>query len=114
MNLTSRRVNGADVITLRVDRLDAAASVQFRDAMRQISLKSEGHVLLDLSHVSFLDSSGLGAIVSVWKFLGPDRRLELCGLTPLVARVFRLTRMDDVIRVHADQKSALDELVNAV
>ena len=34
------------------------------------------------------------------KLLAPDRVLELAGLTPSVARVFRLTRMDSVFTIH--------------
>jgi anti-sigma B factor antagonist len=50
--------------------------------------------------VHFLDSSGLGAVVGVMKLLAPERRLELAGLTPTVAKVFRLTRMDSVFTIH--------------
>ncbi len=57
-------------------------------------------VVLDLSSVGFLDSSGLGAVVAVMKALGPVRRLELSGLTPTVEKVFRLTRMDSVFIIH--------------
>jgi len=57
-------------------------------------------VLLDLSRVAFLDSSGLGAVVAVMKLIGPERKLELVGLTPTVAKVFRLTRMDTIFTIH--------------
>ena len=43
-----------------------------------------------------LCGAGLGAIVAVKKLLGPDRVLELSGLTPTVEKVFRLTRMDSI------------------
>ncbi|HMQ58565.1 MAG TPA: STAS domain-containing protein, partial [Rhizobiaceae bacterium] len=66
-------------------------------------------VVLDLSLVEFLDSSGLGAVVAVMKSLSPEKRLELAALTPNVARVFRLTRMDGVFRIHETLDSALCE-----
>lgn len=56
-------------------------------------------VVLDLSDVTFLDSSGLGALVAAMKLIAPQR-LDLAGLTPNVARVFRLTRMDTVFVIH--------------
>jgi anti-sigma B factor antagonist len=59
-------------------------------------------VVLDLGQVTFVDSSGLGAIVAVMKSMGDGRRLDLASLTPDVAKVFRLTRMDTVFLIHAD------------
>jgi anti-sigma B factor antagonist len=81
-------------------RLDAAVAIQFKDRMREIVATAPGRVVLDLGHVGFLDSSGLGAVIAVKKMLDPDRRLELAHLTPSVERVFRLTRMDRVFTIH--------------
>jgi anti-sigma B factor antagonist len=83
------------------DRIDAAAAVQFRDAMRAATEAGHARVVLDLARVNFVDSSGLGAIIAVMKHLGGDRTLELAGLQPAVAKVFRLTRLDEIVKVHA-------------
>ena len=45
------------------------------------------------------------------KLLGPDRSLELAGLTPTVEKVFRLTRMDSIFTIHAAVPA--DDLRNA-
>lgn len=92
-----------DLMVVRVldPRIDAASAIQFKDRMRSLALQGHPRVMLDLSHVGFLDSSGLGAVVAVMKILGPDRRLELAGLTPNVEKVFHLTRMDTVFTIHA-------------
>ena len=81
----------------------------FRDWPTTAALCTEhgdGPVILDLSRVDFIDSSGLGAIVAVMKFLAPARKLELAALTPNVERVFHLTRMDSVFPIHAAAPSA--------
>jgi len=88
------------IVTAMENRIDAAGAIQFKDRMREIVKVSARRVLLDLSRVAFLDSSGLGAVVAVMKLLGPDRKLELVGLTPTVAKVFRLTRMDSIFTIH--------------
>lgn len=54
---------------------------------------------LDLSAVDFMDSSGLGAIISIYKSMPKGRSLELTGLSSNVERVFRLTRMDTVLTI---------------
>lgn len=88
------------VVQVLADRIDATGAIRFKDGMREITQRSSGPVLLDLSQVRFLDSSGLGAVVAVMKLLGPDRRLELARLTPAVQKVFRLTRMDSIFTIH--------------
>ncbi|MGB3278776.1 MAG: STAS domain-containing protein [Pseudorhodobacter sp.] len=100
MNLTAEAHDDLLVVTVDENRIDAAGAIQFKERMREVSQDSSGRVLLDLSKVEFLDSSGLGAVVGVMKLLGAGRKLELAGLTPTVAKVFRLTRMDTVFTIH--------------
>ncbi|MBI1173022.1 anti-sigma factor antagonist [bacterium] len=100
MNLDT--THEGEIILIRVmdDRIDAASAIQFKERMREIVAVPSLRVVLDMSNVGFLDSSGLGAVVAVMKALGPLRRLELSGLTPTVEKVFRLTRMDSVFTIH--------------
>ena len=44
---------------------------------------------LNLEQVEFIDSSDLGAVVSIIKHLGKGRKMDLCALTPTVEKVFR-------------------------
>lgn len=88
------------IVHVRESRIDAAGAIDFKDRMRDLIARGPGRVLLDLSRVVFIDSSGLGAVVAVRKSLGPDRPLELAALTPAVDKVFRLTRMDTVFLIH--------------
>ena len=102
MELTTETHADALVVRVHESRLDAAIAIQFKDRMRQLAASAPPRLVLDMSRVGFLDSSGLGAVVAVMKFLAPARRLELAGLSPMVAKVFRLTRMDQVFTIHAD------------
>lgn len=88
------------VAKVNEDRIDAASAISFKERMRELGRLPGDPVILDLSHVAFLDSSGLGAMVAVMKMLAPGRRLELSGLTPNVMKVFRLTRMDSIFTLH--------------
>ena len=102
MRIETRPGADALIVQVREARIDAACAIQFKDAMREAASASEGRVVLDLSDVEFIDSSGLGAIVAAMKMLAPERRLDLAAPTPNVERVLRLTRMDSVFAVHAD------------
>ena len=105
MHLNAETLDDCLLITVGEPRIDAATAVQFKDEMRRIVGEQPPRVILDMSQVESIDSSGLGAIVSVMKFLGAERQLELAALSPKVHTVFRLTRMDAVIAIHdsADQ-----------
>lgn len=107
MKLESRQEGEDLIVVVDEARVDAAVALQFKDGMRKRITEGDGRVVLDLSKVDFLDSSGLGAVVAVMKLMGPDRRLDLAGLTPTVDKVFRLTRMDLVFRIFDDIDSAL-------
>jgi anti-sigma B factor antagonist len=100
MDLTTETQDGLLIVRAMEDRIDAAGAIQFKERMRRACQNPQPRVMLDLSRVAFLDSSGLGAVVAVMKLLGPERRLELAALTPTVAKVFRLTRMDTVFTIH--------------
>jgi len=109
MDLHIRHEAEITVVTPNEARIDAAVAIAFKDAMRAATAEGADHVVLDLSHVGFVDSSGLGAIVAAMKQMGPDRRLDLACLTPDVAKVFRLTRMDTVFTIH----ETTDDLIAA-
>ncbi len=109
MQLESRDLDTTRLITAGGDRLDAAAAIRFKDEMRNLTHDGPARIVLDMSAVSFMDSSGLGAVVGAMKQLNPDQVLELAGLTPTVMRVFSLTRMDTVFTIHPDVQTALGD-----
>ena len=109
MGLTSTSKGATQIITVHSNRIDAAMAIQFKEDMRQETQSGPDRVVLDLSQVEFIDSSGLGAIVASMKQLEKGRRLDLAGLRPIVEKVFRLTRMDTVFRLF----KSLDEAIGA-
>lgn len=98
------------IVSVQDPRIDASVAIEFKDAMRVETDSGPDLVVLDLSHVDFIDSSGLGAIVAAMKNMGNARQLVLAGLTPNVERVFKLTRMDSVFSVFPTLQGAVDEL----
>ncbi len=113
MQLETEIRGGALIVTAMMKRIDAAIAIQFKDDMRAATDGGATRVVLDLSNVDFLDSSGLGAVVAAMKLLAPDRKLELAGLTHNVEKVFRLTRMDSVFTIHTSTDAAFDDIAQA-
>lgn len=110
MELASKTEEQLRIVSVQDSRIDAAVAIEFKDAMRQETDGGPELVVLDLSQVDFIDSSGLGAIVAAMKHMGQERKLALAGLTPTVERVFKLTRMDSVFSVFPTLEGALAEL----
>ena len=88
MKLESQRRGEMIVIQVMDDRIDAAGAIQFKERMRELIAEPSDRVVLDMSNVGFLDSSGLGAVVSVMKAEAANRanfmvRVLVRSLTPL-------------------------------
>jgi anti-sigma B factor antagonist len=80
-------------------RITADVAPAFRQGLNAYTTKADGIVILDLSNVSFIDSSGLGALIGCLKAMGEDGELILCGAHESVANMFKLTRMNKVFRM---------------
>ncbi|MEO1536972.1 MAG: STAS domain-containing protein [Pseudomonadota bacterium] len=113
MQMKSQEMEGALLVTVLDTRIDAAVAVRFKNRMGELATTPSDRVILDLSKVEFLDSSGLGAVVGSMKQLGRARRLDLVGLTPTVAKVFRITRMDRVFRIFPTADDAIKDIADA-
>jgi anti-sigma B factor antagonist len=80
-------------------------------AVGQAVGSDECDVLVDLSAVGFMDSTGLGELVGAHKALQRrGRRLHLVVGSERVARLITLTALDEVLDVHRDLSSALASL----
>lgn len=100
MNIHANTTGGALVVKVEDSRIDAAVALEFKEAVRECVDGAPERIVLDLTDVDFIDSSGLGAIVATKKMAATAHTLELAGLSPTVDKVFRLTRMDRVFKIH--------------
>ncbi len=95
------------VVVPKVRRLDASVAPAFRQAVVAAVEGGDRRVVLDLAGVEFLDSSGLGALISILKALGQQGALAVCAPNAAVMSLFRLTRMDRVFSIYPGRKEAL-------
>lgn len=83
----------------------------FLNAVRRESAPT---MILDFSEVPYLDSSGLGSLVSAYtSCLKTGRRIALTGVNKRVLRVFEITRMDAVFLMFPTLSDALEAFSNA-
>lgn len=107
MLIETEQFEGTLVIHVKQARLMDNLASEFRASVAEIVEQGNDSIILDLSHVRFVDSSGLGAIVTVRKMVGPKGSLLLCGLNEQVEAVFCLTRMDTVFEIFDNTSLAL-------
>ena len=108
MGLITKRVGDVLVVGLaEPGTLEASNVGDFREEMSKL-VKGTTKVLIDMGNVTFLDSSGLGALVAIWrKISAGDGEVKLCRIVPLVQTVFDLTRMHRVFEIYATEEAAL-------
>jgi anti-sigma B factor antagonist len=109
MQTTSNQVGDITVVQVDKARIDASNSRDFKAKVVPL-VEAHPKVVIDMSAVEFVDSTGLGALVSCLKAAsasGGD--LRLCNISKPVRILFELTRMHRVFNIH----NTLDEAVAA-
>ena len=95
------------VVELRDKTLDAQTVKDFRREVQQ-PLDSHTQVVFDLSRLTFVDSSGLGVLLSCLRQVrGRGGDLKLCSLTTQVRAVFQLVRMHRLFDIFNHQVEAV-------
>jgi anti-sigma B factor antagonist len=92
-------------------RLDALTALELKEAIAERVDAGQIELVVDLSGVPFIDSSGLAALVSGFKAARQaGGSLKLAGLNEQALTVLRLTKLDRVFALYADRAAALGAL----
>jgi anti-sigma B factor antagonist len=106
--LTSRQVGDVTVIDAAGRITLGEGSSTFRDAIKDLVTKGEKKVLLNLGEVSYIDSSGIGELVSGFTTLSnAGGRLKLLNLTKRVQDLLQITKLYTVFEVFDDEAAGL-------
>jgi anti-anti-sigma factor len=94
------RIQGGEITV--AGELDLASVSLLTDAVSSVE---GGDVVLDLDQVVFIDSSGIGAIVTAYQQLARDgRRLTVARCSDIVARVFEVSGIDKLLGLSAESE----------
>jgi anti-sigma B factor antagonist len=108
MNITLDNKDGPTVVRFHEERLDAHNSKELKDYLLELLDNGAKNLILDLSEVRFVDSSGLGALLSGHKNAGlRDGRFALAGVQSRVQSMFELTRLTRVFDIYPGVEDAL-------
>ena len=110
MKLDVIRKDGILIITRKVKRIDASIATDLKSKLIDFLENGDKVIVINLSEVDFIDSSGLGAMVLILRKIGTDGRIKLCKLNESVRSIFELTRLDKVFEIHKSEEGALESL----
>lgn len=105
----SARLDGDDVLVVGLSQscLDSTNAHDFYDAMRSL-MPGRTRILVDLTGVTFVDASGLGALMSCLRHVhGCKGELRLCEMDRRVRVLFDLMRMQRVFNIQGSRGQAL-------
>ncbi|KGA99608.1 STAS domain-containing protein [Leclercia pneumoniae] len=110
MNIDTERQPNVNILTPSVRRLDASVAAAFKEAITREIGDDQKALIVDFSKIDFIDSSGLGTLVSLLKMMNGKGEMTLCALNPGIRNMFNLTRMDRIFRICPDRAAALAQL----
>jgi anti-sigma B factor antagonist len=109
MNLKTEAYGKQMVIFVREERLDAHNSEELKAEMNRLFAAGSKELIVDLKDVRFIDSSGLGVLVSGFKNASSRQgSIKLSGLQTQVKSMFELTRLHRVFDIFQTVDDALE------
>jgi anti-sigma B factor antagonist len=108
LTIASREVDGVTVLDLSGRITLGEGSVQLRDAIRDLIGKGQKKILLNLGDVTYIDSSGLGEMVSAYTTArNQSASLKLLQLNKKVKDLLQLTKLYTVFDIYDDEASGI-------
>ncbi len=108
VKISTRQVDGITVLDISGRITLGEGSVQLRDATRDLLAKGQKHILLNLGDVTYIDSSGIGELVSAFTTVkNQGGELKLLNLTRKVHDLLQITKLYTVFDVKDDEASAI-------
>jgi anti-sigma B factor antagonist len=108
MKISTRQVDGVAVVDCSGRITLGEGSVTLRDTVRDLLSKGNKKILLNLAEVNYIDSSGIGELVSGFTTVrNQGGELKLLSLTKKVHDLLQITKLYTVFDVKDDEASAI-------
>lgn len=107
MEMTVRERGTVTILSLS-GRLDLASGTALKEQVKKLLAKSNTSVHLNLQNVEFINSSGLGALVSIMKEIRMFKgRLTLSNLASYVQEIFDITQLSHIFEIYQTEDEAV-------
>ncbi len=110
MQIETALIQNVLVVKPLEKRLDAALATQFKGHLMDSINDGRLKIVLDLTHIDFMDSSGLAVLLTTLKTIGSDGTLAICNPQPAVTSLFEVTRVKRVLTFYDSVDAAVAAL----
>jgi anti-sigma B factor antagonist len=108
MKASNRQVDGVTVVDMSGRITLGEGSVVLRDTIRDLIGKGQKKILLNLGDVTYIDSSGIGELVSAFTAVRREGgELKLLNLTKKVHDLLQITKLYTVFDIKDDEAAAI-------
>jgi anti-sigma B factor antagonist len=108
LNISERRVGDVTVLDMDGKITIGEGSVALRTAIRRLLEEGKKKILLNLARVGYIDSSGIGELVSSYTSIGKEEgQLKLLNLTQKLQDLLTITKLLTVFDVYDSEEEAL-------
>ncbi|MFQ5738957.1 MAG: STAS domain-containing protein [Acidobacteriota bacterium] len=108
MRIDTEQANGVTVLTIDGKITIGEGSAEVRKTVRELLQAGKKNILLDLGNVSYVDSSGIGELVSSFTTVtNQGGQLKLLNLTKKLQELLAITKLLTVFDCYEDEKDAL-------
>jgi len=109
MKASTRQVNGVTVVDMSGRITLGEGSVILREAVKDLVAKGQKKILLNLGDVTYIDSSGIGELVSAFTSVrNQGGELKLLNLTKKVHDLLQITKLYTVFDIKDDERKAIE------
>lgn len=104
------RNEGQAVVLELAGEIDMQCSVEVRHKLKELFRSKPPVLVIDMTQVEFMDSSGLATLVSALKWCRLNNsELKLVGLVQRVRSIFEICRLESIFQIYDSEAEALSQ-----
>ena len=112
LNIRERQAGDVTILDLEGRITIGDGNVSLRNAIRRLIQEGKKKILLNLAGVSYVDSSGIGELVSSYTTIGREKgQLKLLNLTQKIQDLLAITKLLTVFDTYEDESAALNSFL---
>jgi anti-sigma B factor antagonist len=109
-----REINGTKILDVSGE-IDVYTAPQFKDAVNSIIAGGQKHLVVNMRNVTYIDSSGFGALLSATRRLRPEGgTVNLVQVNGAIDRILRITKLNTVFATYDTIDDALAAMVSSL
>jgi anti-sigma B factor antagonist len=110
MAYTKEQKGKHTIVRAAVEMLDGSSAPDLKSAFIDLNKEHVNHIVLDLSHVKYADSSGLSAILVGHRLCrDTNGSFKLFGLKPAVLKIITIAQLNKVLDISENEEIALSQ-----